>query len=241
RQVLDLDPNLIFAKDRQGRFTLVNRATAAAYGTTVDELLGKTDADYNANAEEVSNFRRDDLEVMTTGRDKLIPEERITDASGRLRWLRTIKRAVVSSDGSVDQVVGIASDITELKKVEDDLRRRTQLFAQQQAAFLELARMVPDQLEDAFRRIASVAARTLDVARVGIWLFSEDHSTIVCACLHAAEGPASNVGVGSVLDVERFPRYFEALAESRTIAAHDARRDPKTSEFTQTYLEPLGI
>ena len=37
RQVIDIDPNFIFAKDREGRFILVNKAVADAYGTTVDK------------------------------------------------------------------------------------------------------------------------------------------------------------------------------------------------------------
>jgi PAS domain S-box-containing protein len=56
RQVLDITPNLIFAKDRQGRFTLVNQAVADIYGTTVDALIGKTDADFNRSVEEISCF-----------------------------------------------------------------------------------------------------------------------------------------------------------------------------------------
>ena len=66
RQVIDLNPNFIFAKDREGRFVLVNQALADAYGSTVDQLLGKTDADFNSNAEEVKRFRRIDLKVMDT-------------------------------------------------------------------------------------------------------------------------------------------------------------------------------
>ena len=37
------------------------------------------------------------------------------------------------------------------------------------------------------------------------------------------------------------PRYFEALQSERAIRAHDARSDPRTSEFRKGYLEPLGI
>ena len=36
RQVIDINPNFVFAKDREGRFTLVNQAVADAYGTTVE-------------------------------------------------------------------------------------------------------------------------------------------------------------------------------------------------------------
>jgi PAS domain S-box-containing protein len=49
RRLIDIDPNFIFAKEREGRFTLVNRAVADAYGTTVEDLLGKTDAEFNSN------------------------------------------------------------------------------------------------------------------------------------------------------------------------------------------------
>src|SRR5215210_664945 len=96
RQVIDLNPNFIFAKDRDGRFTLVNQAIADAYGTSVESLIGKTDGDFNPNKEEVEWFRRDDLEVMNTLQEKFIPEEIITDAGGNVRWLQTIKRPIVA-------------------------------------------------------------------------------------------------------------------------------------------------
>ncbi len=121
RQVVDINPHFVFAKDRQGRFTLVNRAVAEAYGTTVDDLIGKTDADFNSNLEEVEHFRRDDLEVMDNLREKFIPEEVITDADGRTRWLQTIKRPIVGPDGRADQVLGVATDITVHKALEQQL------------------------------------------------------------------------------------------------------------------------
>jgi PAS domain S-box-containing protein len=83
RQVIDIHPDLIFAKDRLGRFTLANQAMADVYGTTVDALIGKRDCDFNGNAEEVEAFQRADLEVLDTLRDKVVLEERITDATGK--------------------------------------------------------------------------------------------------------------------------------------------------------------
>ena len=123
RQVIDLNPSFVFAKDRQGRFTLVNQAIAAAYGTSVDGLLGKTDADFNPNTAEVEGFRRDDLEVINTLKEKFIPEEVITDAGGQIHWLQTIKRPIVSPDGTANQMLGIATDITARKQAERALER----------------------------------------------------------------------------------------------------------------------
>ena len=121
RQVIDLNPSFIFAKDREGRFTLVNQALAENYGTTVEAAVGKTDADFNRSLEEVEHFRRDDLEVMDTRREKVIPEEVITDASGRQRYLHTIKRPIVGPDGVANQVLGVALDITARKRLEEQL------------------------------------------------------------------------------------------------------------------------
>ena len=128
KQVIDINPNLIFAKDRDGRFTLANKALADAYGTTVENLLGATDADFNRNMIEVERFRRDDLETMDTLQDKFIPEEVITDALGRQRWLQTVKRPIIDENDRANQVLVVATDITERKMAENDLRESEERF-----------------------------------------------------------------------------------------------------------------
>lgn len=132
RQVIDLNPNFIFAKDRQGRFTLVNQALAEAFESSVADLLGKTDADLNANQGQVEGFRLDDLEVMNSLREKFIPEEMITVAGGRELWLQTVKRPILSEDGTASQILGIATDITARKQAEDALHRSEEQLRQAQ-------------------------------------------------------------------------------------------------------------
>src|SRR5690606_8665046 len=69
RQIIDMCPNFIFVKDREGRFTLVNRAIAEALDRQAGEMIGKTDRDIGMAEEEVSAYLRDDLEVMDSQRE----------------------------------------------------------------------------------------------------------------------------------------------------------------------------
>ena len=120
RQIIDTNPNLIFVKDWDGRYTLVNKIHAEMMGTTVEDMIGKRDADFNLPPEEVERFVRDDREVMTTLQPKYIPEERQTNlTTGESVWLRTIKVPMLAPDGQSRWVLGVASDVTEHRHAEE--------------------------------------------------------------------------------------------------------------------------
>ncbi len=148
RQIIDLVPHMIFAKDSQGRFILANQAVAEAYGTTPGELLGTTDADHHPRGEELERFRQDDSEVIRTGRLKFVPEESLIDVRGRRRILQTTKIPFTLWPSGERAVLGVAIDITELKQVEAELR----------AAHDELERRVAE-------RTAQLAQANQELAR----------------------------------------------------------------------------
>ena len=134
RQVIDINPNLIFAKDRAGRFILANKALADVFGTTVEDLTGRTGADFNRNTQETEHFRRTDLEVMDTLEERFIAEERVTDAQGRIRWLQSVKRPIIGADGKAALVLGSSTDITHRKLVEEKLLQNQKQYAMATAA-----------------------------------------------------------------------------------------------------------
>ncbi|MEO8514813.1 MAG: PAS domain S-box protein, partial [Ignavibacteria bacterium] len=118
RTVIDTDPNFVFAKDWDGRFTLVNKAVADNYSSTAEELIGKTDSDFNPNIAEVEHFLADDREVIASGKVKFIPEEEVTNSgTGQTKWYQTIKVPLKAANGST-HVLGVAADITARKLAE---------------------------------------------------------------------------------------------------------------------------
>lgn len=111
REVIDIVPLFIFAKDEEGKFFLINRAYAACYGATPRQMYGKTDADFNSDAKEVAKFSADDMEVLRSGQPKYRIEDRITCVSGQTKTVITNKIPFYTPDCK-PAVLGISTDIT---------------------------------------------------------------------------------------------------------------------------------
>ena len=94
-------------------------------------------------------------------------------------------------------------------------------------------------VKETMRRVTEAASSTLGVQRVSVWLCDERKTKIACADLFDAAGAKHSAG--TELLAKDFAPYFRALETERTIAAHDAHIDPRTSCFSASYLRPLGI
>ena len=122
------------------------------------------------------------------------------------------------------------------------LRERERIVRKQNDMLMGLAKckeLYSGDLSDSLRIVTEATAHAVEVERVSVWLYGDNRSMIRCIDLY--ELSAARHSEGMVLAAADYPSYFKALEEGAFIAAHDAHNDPRTKEFSDSYLSPLGI
>ena len=118
--LLDNIPHMAWMKNTRGAFLAVNEAFARACGLERKEILGKTDRDVWPS-EHAERYMADDLRIMASGA-KFFVEEPIHEG-GDVKWFETFKTPIHDSTGGVIGTVGLARDITERKRAEEQRRQ----------------------------------------------------------------------------------------------------------------------
>ena len=121
KTIIDNIPDLIFIKDRAGRFVAVNAAMLRVLQVdTLEEVIGKTDFDFSP-PELAANYVADDQMVMRSAKPMIDQEEAARDAKGNEIWLLTTKVPLFDEDRNVTGLVGIGRNITNRKRAEQEL------------------------------------------------------------------------------------------------------------------------
>lgn len=128
---------LIAIKDLEGKYLLVNRKWEEVTGLKRESVLGKTDA-MLFPPEMARQFLENDVRVIETG-SALETEERLETPS-ETRYFISSKFPLFSDDGTVAGLYCVITEITELKRVEKELRQsrkkyRSLFYSSQVALF----------------------------------------------------------------------------------------------------------
>lgn len=119
--IIENIPNMIFIKDAQElRFTHINKAGEDLLGYSKEDLIGKNDYDFFPK-EQADFFTSNDRAVISSGEMVDILEEKITTKNLGERILHTKKIVLVNDEGNPTHLLGISEDITDRKRVEDEL------------------------------------------------------------------------------------------------------------------------
>lgn len=233
-------PDGILVVDENLRILSVNRRFFEVWG--IPEEVGESRCDARMLAAAVARtadpdkFRARVEEIYA--RPDMVAADEVALADGRVLERHT--GPVRGADGRQYGRVWYFRDVTARKRAEDAARASAERRRQQQIALLELIREdARDTGEAATRRVLGVVAGILQVERVSVWHLTPGRDRLVCGLLY--EWGADRYSSGVVLSAADYPAYFQALASDEVIAAGDALTDPRTREFRDGYLAPLGI
>lgn len=149
--------------------------------------------------------------------------------------------------GGQDELSSLAGTINEmLEALEHSIEEQSQSEQRYHRYDKVLAKLAKHKMLDCsdlhttLQEITVAAAHTLEVERVGVWLYDDElYKKLLCIDLyHKSTDEHSQ---GAELAAGHYPTYFEALQEERTIATCNAHTDPRTKELARLYLYVNGI
>jgi PAS domain S-box-containing protein len=124
--VVEGTSDAIYVKDLQGRYLMINSAGARLLGKTVDEVIGKDDRELFA-PDTARAIMQHDRQVIASGEPQTLEET--ATAAGVRRTHLTTKGVYRDRHGQVIGLIGMARDVTELKRLEEQFRQAQKMEA----------------------------------------------------------------------------------------------------------------
>ena len=119
-------PGLAWIKDTQGRYVYVNDAAEKAFRTPRVELYGKTD-DELFPPEVAARFSQNDRQAVASGGGIQVVET-LGHEDGTLHYSLVTKFPIQAPDGEAAFVGGMAIDITDQRRAEEEMRNSEERF-----------------------------------------------------------------------------------------------------------------
>ncbi len=164
RAVVDAIPHFIFARNLEGRFTLVNRAVAEFYGRKVHELEGELLTDVHFDQDQVEQWLKEDRHVLENHTSLTLPAASTIDCQGREVFITALKKPLPDSRVKSPEVLGVSIVVTDQIKAEKALAGRLD-FERTIASILET--FVHCTNEDVDSSLNAIMSRTTSFTHSG--------------------------------------------------------------------------
>jgi len=116
-KIFNSSTDAIFVKDLSGNYLKVNKACARIYKYPQDKIIGKNEKDF-LDEKVLENIREIDKKVIE---GKIVSSIYEMTIKGKKYIFNTIKTPLKDENGNVKFILGIARDITEIRKLEREM------------------------------------------------------------------------------------------------------------------------
>jgi PAS domain S-box-containing protein len=142
--ILKYTPAVVYIKDKEGRYILVNSRFEELFAVNNEDVQGQTDHDLFPT-DFADQFRYNDRQVLSESHSLQV-EERVPQLDGMHTYL-SVKFPVYDETGATSGICGISTDITAVKKAQEQLRRLSgSIMDSQEKERTAIARELHDEL-----------------------------------------------------------------------------------------------
>jgi PAS domain S-box-containing protein len=177
RTIVEAAPGLIYAKDRDGRFLVANKAAIDLFGGHWATLQGRTDLELLRDRAQAEAVMANDLRIMELGESEAFEE--IMGGDGRV-WFST-KAPLRDENSALLGLVGLSVDITERKRDENRLR--------------QMVNELNHRVKNTLATVQAIASQSLRGTDPAVWQALEGR-LLALAAVHDVLTRESWVGAG---------------------------------------------
>jgi diguanylate cyclase (GGDEF)-like protein/PAS domain S-box-containing protein len=157
RAIIESSPDSIWLKGRDGLYVDCNAKATALCGRTREDIIGRPSSEVMPGAALVAKLRQLDERAWASGVSQQ-SEFTLTAPDGSVRHLDLIKVPVLGPDGHMTRVLGVARDVTERKRLEQELRIAAVAFESQDGIVISDAQDIIQRVNSAFTELTGYAA-----------------------------------------------------------------------------------
>jgi PAS domain S-box-containing protein len=177
RTIVEAAPGLIYAKDRNGRFLVANKAATDLFGGHRATLQGRTDLELLRDRAQAEAVMANDHRIMELGQSEAFEE--MLGGEGRV-WFST-KAPLRDDNDALLGLVGLSVDITERKRDEDRLR--------------QMVNELNHRVKNTLATVLAIASQSLRGTHPAVWQALEGR-LLALAVVHDALTRENWVGAG---------------------------------------------
>jgi PAS domain S-box-containing protein len=148
-------PDAIYFKDQQSKFIRVSAYLAKHFKATEEELIGKSDFDFQDESHAREAFE-DEMNIMKTKQPKIDYVEREVLADGSEHYVSTTKMPLMNLQGEVVGTFGISRDVTKLKNLERDVKKKEQELKEEEKIHRIKIKQLEEELDSVQRELEKV-------------------------------------------------------------------------------------
>ena len=240
-RLVTLDQHAIISMtDTSGKIIFANQRFVAISGYKEEELIGQNHRLLKSGKHSYEFY---DEMWGTISSGKIWNGHVCNKAKdGSEYWVESTIVPFSDENGLPYKYVSVRTDITEVKKSEEDAHNAERRLLKQKETLNTLSSVTDYVLleEEAFFKIVTQrAAETLNVERVSIFLLSKNNKEIICRNIYQKSDEKWSSGL--IFERDLYPKYFSEIERNIVVVAESADTNSATAEFSKKHLSPLGI